>query len=49
MHLYLLLKLLANEAALVDVHVMSPFSRNHSAIVQQQTKSTRDATARLFR
>jgi len=28
MHLYLLLKLLANEAALVDMHVMSPFSRN---------------------
>jgi len=30
-------------------NVMSPFSRNHSAIVRQQTKSMCDATARLFR
>ena len=40
MHLYLLLKLLTNDAALVDVHVMSPFSRNHSVQVDARRHSS---------
>jgi len=47
LHLYLLLfKLLANKAALVDVHVTV---LKESAVIWQQTKSMRNATARLFR
>ena len=39
-----LLKLLANEAALVDVHVMSPFSRNLQLF---GSRSSRCATPQL--